>query len=1506
LVTVTLDAAALTPPSNPRRESVKRVFTLIPQTDDFASGNGIGTVGGTAQLSLDPASAYDNNYTVHYVVTVTINGASTYGTATLVVAIETNDGSGWVEKATYSHNCSYLSGPPPYSARTCSSWPHEQKVITVSGLGLNDNIRLKAKSFSTTNGAGGSFAIRGGDAGGSNPETYNGVTYTTLSPAPIVDASPYNYAKQDYSRCAVGCFAAIHRQSTTPYFSLDKPRFVTLAYNSDRVNPRPFVHVNVSPEVGFSETATEYRLQIKVNGVLKTFLNGEQMLRFAYPGQVTARLGGQFDAAGYNTGVYPMNILVSAVYPIAGVQTSDIATKFVVVNDTNSAIAAGWTLAGIQRLYLQSDSSALITEGDGNAVYFARSGGAYLSPDGEFSKLATTSPSGWTRSYPDSTKLVFNNLGRMIQIRDRFSNVDTIKYDGSWRVSQIKDPLNNAITLTYDGNGLTAIQDPGGRLTEVVVDASKRLTMIIDPGFIGTTFGYDASLRLRAITNRAGDTDSLNYLVTNSKETNKLASVKGPAIPVFGGGSSSPVTTFEPWQIKGVPYGTTTGTPFNPPIADTVYARLTEPLGAAYVTRFTVNGWGSPVQLTDAIGQVTTIVYHNTGLPWTVQRPWYGALRDTLLYDGSGLLTYQRPAGDSATTITYGGWAQPTNVATPGRPTVTYTLGSFGLVSSVRWGGTTRASYLYDGYGRVTRVTDGRNTVMHRLGYPTTGLIRNLTRDTMPGNRVTFYTYDTYGRRDSVRVPSSPQQITYYNSLNWVDSIRTLTPSVPRVKFAYDRLGRDTSVTDPQDQTYKYTYNALGWLIRLIDPVGARDTFQYSIGGELRRSTNRLGQNLDYAYDLLHRDTSRTGSVTARWMYTPNSLVVTATQPGIATVTSYLSTRGVPDSVRTVLNGYTYWQRYRYGSTGLDSVYFAGSQDASHLTPRGYGYNANTGALDAIRLGSSNTTLGYDANLSTTMIDFPGSTIDTRTLGSLNGSLTSTPEAANSSLLERWYGFNSRGQIDRYIWSPGTGGRWFEYNSLGQLIASMRKNRSPEGSLPPNCPDYDYGMSGSCTPNVDWVTNDSVGFSYDAVGNRTDQGGSYLTGNRIQAFAGCTYNTDAAGNVVSRKGTTPCVQIDTLLWTPEGWLDSIKVGTTGIRFLYDADGRLTAKRVNGTTVSWFLWDGVNLLAELTDSGDAVATEYSYYGMDAPHAVIKQPAGTRLYARMDALGSVLALTDQSASIRTSYEYDDWGKLTSSSDNEGFGGRDRARWKGALWMGPEIDAYYMRNRWYEPQSGRFLSEDPIGLMGGLNPVAFAGNDPVNRADPSGLIDPVTIWGDPWVWDFAAIFAALQFATYWDYFSRGSDGRPSPGRGTRSPSAAVGRRRRDIGVEAERACANNGIGVVLSVAADATLVIPIIKAYQLAGQATRLDVYAQLRSWDGARRVAWGVGRRSVEIAHEARAAVGGALIREQIGERSVHAAHEVSTGGFNWDVVKDIVPIWGTGRAAGRWSAACFPK
>src|SRR5712671_996061 len=128
-----------------------------------------------------------------------------------------------------------------------------------------------------------------------------------------------------------------------------------------------------------------------------------------------------------------MDIAVAAYYSPSGVvDTNTWTTKLVVVNETNSAVATGWTVAGVQRLYAQGDGSALVTEGQGSAFYFAKVGMAFATPPGDFSLLTSGQPgggSGWTRTYPDSTKIVFNSSGYMIQARDRFNVIDSVQYD---------------------------------------------------------------------------------------------------------------------------------------------------------------------------------------------------------------------------------------------------------------------------------------------------------------------------------------------------------------------------------------------------------------------------------------------------------------------------------------------------------------------------------------------------------------------------------------------------------------------------------------------------------------------------------------------------------------------------------------------------------------------------------------------------------------------------------------------------------------------------------------------------------------------------------------------------------------------------------------------------------------------------------------------------------------------------------------------------------------------
>ena len=95
-----------------------------------------------------------------------------------------------------------------------------------------------------------------------------------------------------------------------------------------------------------------------------------------------------------------------------------------------------------------------------------------------------------------------------------------------------------------------------------------------------------------------------------------------------------------------------------------------------------------------------------------------------------------------------------------------------------------------------------------------------------------------------------------------------------------------------------------------------------------------------------------------------------------------------------------------------------------------------------------------------------------------------------------------------------------------------------------------------------------------------------------------------------------------------------------------------------------------------------------------------------------------MNDSVGGADRTYQYDDWGKLSGGTDGGGFAGADKLRWKGALWYGNEAKFYYMRNRWYDPETGRFWSEDPLGVDAGTNLYAFADNDPANGGDPSGL--------------------------------------------------------------------------------------------------------------------------------------------------------------------------------------------
>ena len=235
-------------------------------------------------------------------------------------------------------------------------------------------------------------------------------------------------------------------------------------------------------------------------------------------------------------------------------------------------------------------------------------------------------------------------------------------------------------------------------------------------------------------------------------------------------------------------------------------------------------------------------------------------------------------------------------------------------------------------------------------------------------------------------------------------------------------------------------------------------------------------------------------------------------------------------------------------------------------------------------------------------------------------------------------------------------------------------------------------------------------YSFDGVGNRTASHRSstygYQSNNRLTSTATATYGYDANGVMTSKTdGSTNW----TYNWDLENRMVSADNGTGHVDYAYDALGRRVS-RDDGTQLTNYTFDGRDVLMD-DDSVSGISTYQNGLGIDNKLKVSNPTASS--YFLADHLGSTNALTDTSGSLTDSNSYDSFGNATNSSFSSRY-----------QYTGREFDSFtglqYNRARWYDPAIGRFISEDPIGLRGGINPFAYVHNNPANHLDPLGLND------------------------------------------------------------------------------------------------------------------------------------------------------------------------------------------
>ena len=1286
-------------------------FTL-PKANPIVLSSGVMTPCSSSSLHLS-MSPCDNNVT-----------GRPGKTDTLDVTI-TNSGSSNRSVTTNASSCTgAVSG--------CLTTPTS---LTIVANGDNDFLVIWNSSLS-----GGTGTITVNIGGGGMTTTI----HVTVPTAFTIDTTTTNLTDQMLSLCANGCFAGATSYSTTPYYTLDTPRNLILAYTEERAHPRPVIYADITPTPS-APTATQYTLEATLNGTTITFLNGDTKLYFSAPSG-TLRLAGQFDASSYSTGIYSLVVTVTGTYPGSATAAISYSRPLAIVNESMSPIARGWTVVGVQHLYI-SGSSYLVTDGTGSAVYFAS-----LGIQGTDYSTLTYNATGsyYVRSYPDSSQIYFTAGGLDTCLVDRLGFRTRYGYSGT-KLTSISDPeryirgnLGTYLSLSYGTYGIASISETGGtagRTTSFTVASDSTLRLIKDPDGDSTIVAYDASKRFSKFVDRRGDTTTYNY----DANSWKLTELDLPRIPADAGGGTTinvvPKIKYSPWQTLGVPTTATSSSSKATPIAKSaVQATITDPIGR--VTTFTVNRWGQPLVITDPASRVTTITRSGI-LPSKVVYPDSGI--DTVAYvTGTPFVSYSKTAGDSAVNYHYGTANQVDSIWGPGiRAEHRFLAATTGRIDSVRYGGTNtaKARYTYDGNNRILNATDlGGHTIS--LAYDATfGNVDSIAR---AGFLYSVLRLDAFGRDTADRVAGALfWRRTAYDTLNRVRKVWNIGRTGDTISVMYDAL-YPIRVQAPGGQIYKFSTNALGWMTTRYDSYDTTKYFsyRYDTAGRLTSFTNRRGGGqIAMQYDVLNRLLTRTvnSALADTFSYSTDGRRMRAIRKNVSQDSIYTYLDGTDSSIVRYIAGYRYAITYTYNNayaglqrsvtiTNTAGVNFSQETDAIHDTVPSLDSLTLTGGHGA---GTSVDSLNLDGLVINQRLPIPGSGITsayTTQHQLYNSNIASYTSQTIADSLAQGIAFDSLGRVISTIRNIGgasthTPNQQIIYDSVGQVLQLRNKVSS-------SCAGFvdtvAFGLWGtSCLPISD-VAEDSAG-PYTAAGNRTFPGATYsTTGNRLTAGpSGYSYTYDADGNMVTRThgGVT-----DSLFWSANGLLDSVASGGgTGLRHMYEYNsfGQLVRRqtKVGSGAYSvdrYFLWDGNQLIAELPYPGTSRIAQYIYRGTDQPFAIATDSGGTslvRYYYQDPTEGNLTGILRDTATLRQYTQYDAWGQQLARPINQ-LADTNRLGWKGLMYEKDSTRLYYVRNRWYDPTVGRFISEDPIGIAGGVNLYAFAGNDPINGEDPFGL--------------------------------------------------------------------------------------------------------------------------------------------------------------------------------------------
>ena len=626
-------------------------------------------------------------------------------------------------------------------------------------------------------------------------------------------------------------------------------------------------------------------------------------------------------------------------------------------------------------------------------------------------------------------------------------------------------------------------------------------------------------------------------------------------------------------------------------------------------------------------------------------------------------------------------------------------------------------SYTSD-FRNVASVTDARQKRVS-YAYDSDNLL--LTKMTDSNNHSTQYHYEaSTDRLTGVSATASGQTRDVSYTYDEGDRIKSIKHGGTTYVFDYDGFGNQTMVKAGDKTLERYGYAPNNGPLTKIS-YGNGDVQEILYDKEERIKSRRWnGQSTDtvrYEYDAygsLEKETDLVNGRIDKDQYDMTGRLVQST-----TLEKNTGTSGEPivantHTVQSLEIGYDSYNRVNRLVQSLETAktktgFVYG--DASKAQRPGLSYGLTVD-------GTQRQSLAYDAMARCTKetVTLPGGQKRENcfTYGTLRH-LTDTDSllSAMSNGTESWsYEYDNVGNITKI--TSGTKVITYQYDELNQLI---RENNGVLGITVL----YAYDAGGNMTSRKTYAYTEgavSTVQTQDLFTYRTDGWKDQLL-----SWNGKSYAYDAGGNPTVLRGMA-------LTWGEGRRLKRIAATAGEVTFAYDSDGKRVRKTSGGNDTTYY-YNG-NVLSGLVKkaskdagtTGTGTTVQFVYDTQGKPF-MLRMNGKTDYFYLYNGLGDITGLVDSSNQVVVRYQYNSWGKVTSTQDTSGVSLATLNPFCYRKYVyDPETGLYCLGSRYYDPEVGRFVNADDTDVIFAKpqelyhkNLYVYCDNNPVVRRDLQG---------------------------------------------------------------------------------------------------------------------------------------------------------------------------------------------